>query len=85
MRGAQFSATLNKEKRSDLHEEQASTSVPRPGGFALMPAMLSCTAHTEEITCGAPKPPGLLLSLLGDALRFPPWKLLELDKLGRGP
>lgn len=59
MRGAQFSATLNKEKCSDLHEEQASTGVPHPGGFALMPATLSCAAHMEEITCGAPKPPGL--------------------------
>lgn len=59
MRGAQFSATLNKEKRSDLHEGQASTSIPRPDGFALVPVTLSCTACMEEITCGAPKPPDL--------------------------
>lgn len=56
MRGAQFSATLNKEKRSDLREEQASTSVPHQGGFALVLATLSCTADMEEITCGTPKP-----------------------------
>lgn len=59
MRGAQFSATLNKEKRSDLREEQASTSVPHQSGFALVLATLSCTADTEEVTCGAAKPPDL--------------------------
>lgn len=59
MRGAQFSATLNNEKGSDLCEEQASTSVPCQGGFALVLATLSCTACVEEITCGAARPQNL--------------------------
>lgn len=59
MRGAQFSATLNNGKCSDLHEEQASTSVPCQGGFALVLATLSCTARVEEITCGATRPQNL--------------------------
>lgn len=59
MRGAQFSATLNNEKCSDFREEQASTSIPCQGGFALVLATLSCTARMEEITCGAAKPQNL--------------------------
>lgn len=59
MRGAQFSATLNNEKCSDLCEEQASTSVPYQGGFALVLATLSCTARVEEIACGAGRPQNL--------------------------
>lgn len=56
MRGAQFSATLNNEKCSDLRGEQASTSVPCQGGFALVLATLSCTARAEEITRGSVRP-----------------------------
>lgn len=59
MRGAQFSATLTNEKRSDLREEQASTSVPCQGGFALVLATLSGTARVEKITCGAARPQNL--------------------------
>lgn len=56
MRGAQFSATLNNEKCSDLREERASTSVPCQGGFALVLAALPYTAGMEEITCEAARP-----------------------------
>lgn len=59
MRGAQFSATLSDEKCSDLREEQASTSVPCQGGFALVLATLSCTARMEEIAGGAARPRNL--------------------------
>lgn len=40
MRGAQFSATLNNEKCSDLCELKATTSVRCQGGFALVLAIV---------------------------------------------
>lgn len=72
MRGAQFSATLTNEKRSDLCEEQAATSVPCQGGFALMLATLSCTAWSgrdHSWGCQASKS---VAQPVGDALWFPP-------------
>lgn len=48
MRGAQFSATLNSEKCSDLCEVQATTSVPCQDGFALVLATVLYRSHGRD-------------------------------------